>query len=126
VSNRAPTRYRADVLMSTFELTTERGKNGAVRLVLSGELDIATAPQVEEELERLEPDTPRVLILDLRGLDFMDSTGLRTVVAADTRAREAGRRLVVVRGSAAVDRIFSVTHLDERLEIVEDLAAAEG
>jgi anti-anti-sigma factor len=112
--------------MSTFELTTERGKNGAVRLVLSGELDIATAPQVEEELERLEPDTPRVLILDLRGLDFMDSTGLRTVVAADTRAREAGRRLVVVRGSAAVDRIFSVTHLDERLEIVEDLAAAEG
>lgn len=112
--------------MSTFELTTQRDENGAVRLVLSGELDIATAPQVEEELERLETDPPPVLILDLRGLGFMDSTGLRTIVAADTRARAAARRLVVVRGSAAVDRIFSLTHLNERLEIVEDLAATDG
>ncbi|MDQ6750638.1 MAG: STAS domain-containing protein [Actinomycetota bacterium] len=112
--------------MPTFELTTESGENGAVRLRFSGELDIATAPEVEEELRRLEAGAPPVLVLDLRGLEFMDSTGLRTVVAADTRAREAGRRLVVVRGPAAVDRIFTVTQLDERLEIVEDLAAAEG
>ena len=111
--------------MPGFELITERGENGAVRLVFRGELDIATAPQVDEELERVEADVPRVLILDLRALEFMDSTGLRTVLAADTRAREAGRRLVVVRGEA-VERIFSVTHLDQRLEIVEDLAAAEG
>lgn len=119
------TRYRPGVPMSTFELTTERGENGAVRLRLSGELDIATAPQVEQELERQEVETPPVLVLDLRGLKFMDSTGLRTVLGADARAREGGRRLVVVRGPAAVDRIFSVTHLDERLEIVEDPAAAE-
>ncbi len=112
--------------MSTFELITESGEHGAVRLRFRGELDIATAPQVEEELRRLEVDAPPLLILDLRGLEFMDSTGLRTVVAADSRAREAGRRVVVVRGCAAVDRVFTVTQLDERLEIVEDLAAAEG
>jgi anti-sigma B factor antagonist len=112
------------MLVPGFELTTQRGENGAVRLACKGELDIATAPQVEEELERLEADLPSVLILDLRELEFMDSTGLRTVLAADTRARQAGRRLVVVRGEA-VERIFSHTHVDQRLEIVEDLAAVE-
>src|SRR5919202_6255247 len=112
--------------MPTFELNTESGDNGVVRLAFSGELDIASAPEVEAELERLEAGTPPVLILDLRGLEFMDSTGLRTILAADARARETGRRLVIVRGSAAVDRLFTVTHLDERIGIVEDLAAAGG
>lgn len=111
--------------MSTFEVTTTRAGDGAVRLVFSGELDIATAPQVDDELERVEAEAPPVLMLDLRGLEFMDSTGLRTVVAADTRAREAGRRLVIVRGAPAVDRIFTVTHLDERLDIVEAPETAE-
>jgi anti-anti-sigma factor len=49
----------------------------------------------------------------------MDSTGLRIVVSADARARENGRRLVVVRGPEAVQRIFRMTRLDERLEMVD-------
>jgi anti-anti-sigma factor len=108
--------------MTILELSSEHGEGGQVRLVLRGELDIASAPQVEEELARLETAAPPVLVLDLRGLEFMDSTGLRTVVAADARAREQDRRLVVVRGPDAVHRIFTVTRLDERLEIVDDPA----
>jgi anti-anti-sigma factor len=61
-------------------------------------------------------------VVDLRELEFMDSTGLRTIVAADQRARDGGRRLAIVRGPDAVDRIFTVTRLDERLEIVDDPA----
>lgn len=109
--------------MAILELAEERDRKGAVRLVFRGELDISSAPRVEEELARVEADAPAVLVLDLRGLEFMDSTGLRTVVSADARAREQGRRLAIIRGPQAVDRVFSVTRLDERLEIVDDPGA---
>jgi anti-anti-sigma factor len=89
-------------------------------VALSGELDIASTPQFEEGMERLEGNGSGVVVLDLRAVQFIDSTGLRAVIAADERARSAGGRLVVVRGSAAVERVFSVTQLDQRLEIVDD------
>jgi anti-anti-sigma factor len=56
----------------------------------------------------------------------MDSTGLRTIVTADARAREEGRRLAIVRGPDAVHRVFSVTRLDERLDMIDDPAAVEA
>jgi anti-anti-sigma factor len=108
--------------MPLLEVETSE-ENGAVRIALAGELDISTAPRVEEELERVEPSGPAVVVLDLRDLVFMDSTGLRLVVSADARAREKGRRLAVVRGPEAVQRIFRVTRLEERLDMVDDPAA---
>jgi anti-anti-sigma factor len=111
--------------MTLLELDTEE-TDGCVRLALKGELDISSAPQVEEALGRIESGRPGLLLIDLRALEFMDSTGLRTVVSADARARDQGRRLAVIRGPDPVDRIFSVTRLDERLEIVDEPAAAQG
>ncbi|MFL5816984.1 MAG: STAS domain-containing protein [Conexibacter sp.] len=111
--------------MKLLELMTET-EGTTVRLVLTGELDIASAPRVEQELERIEREPPATIVLDLRGLAFMDSTGLRVILAADGRAREQVRRLVIVRGSDTVQRIIEMTRLDERLEIVDDLAALEA
>ena len=105
--------------MSLLDLTTETQGDG-VRIVLTGELDISTAPRVEEELRRVEEGRPAVILLDLRALEFMDSTGLRVIVSADGRAREEDRNLRLVRGPEAVQRIFRVTRLDERLEIADD------
>jgi anti-sigma B factor antagonist len=105
--------------VSLLDLTTEPRRNG-VHIALSGELDISTAPRVEEELRRVEQDAPAVIVLDLRALEFMDSTGLRVIVSADGRARDEGRSLRLVRGPEAVQRIFRVTRLDERLEIGDD------
>ena len=102
-----------------LEVTTDR-EGDRVRLVLVGELDIASTETLEHELEGLEGDSPGTLVLDLRGVEFIDSTGLRAVIAADEHARAKGRRFVVVRGSNAVDRLFNVTQLDRRLEIVDD------
>lgn len=107
--------------MALLEVDTHE-ENGTIRVALVGELDISSAPRVEEEIERLEAAKPAVLVLDLRGLAFMDSTGLRLIVGADARAREQGRRLVIVRGPDVVQRIFNVTRLDERLEMVDDPA----
>jgi anti-anti-sigma factor len=68
----------------------------------------------------VEKDGPSVLVLDLSQLSFLDSTGLRAVVTADERARSNGRRLVVVRGPDPVQRVFAITRLEERLEMVDD------
>jgi anti-anti-sigma factor len=108
--------------MSLFDLTTE-SEGTAVRLVLEGELDIASAGRVQQELEQIERTGASTIVLDLRQLAFMDSTGLRVIVAANTRAQEQGRRLVVVRGPDAVQRIFHMTRLDERLELVDEPVA---
>jgi len=105
--------------MSPLEISTEQ-RGGQTHVALAGELDIASAPQFEQGLAAVETDTSGVLVLDLRKVEFIDSTGLRAVIAADERARSAGRRFVVVRGTAAVQRVFSVTQLDQRLEIVDD------
>jgi anti-sigma B factor antagonist len=110
--------------MRLLDFTTET-EGTTVRLALTGELDIASAARVEQELERIEGEAPATIVLDLRQLAFMDSTGLRVILAADARAREQSRRLVIVRGSATVQRIIEMTRLDERLEIVEDPAAVE-
>jgi len=90
------------------------------KVVLGGELDLSTAANVERELMETERHDPALLALDLRGLEFIDSTGLRLVLAADARARLAGRRFVIVPGPPSVHRVFRIALLDRRLEFVED------
>ena len=108
--------------MKTFDVTSER-RGDTVLVRLSGELDISSAPKVEDALARVEPDRPELLVLDLRNLAFMDSTGLRLLIAADTRARQQSRRLAIVKGPEPVQRVFRITRLEERLEIVDDVPA---
>jgi anti-anti-sigma factor len=91
-------------------------------VVLTGELDLSTVEKVEQELQRIEGDGPTVVALDLSRLTFLDSSGLRLIVSADQRARKESRRFAIVRGPDTVQRVFSITHLDEQLEIVEDVA----
>jgi anti-sigma B factor antagonist len=106
-----------------LDVTTE-DRNGLVHMALVGELDLSSVAKVQEELRRIEADAPATLVVDLSKLSFLDSTGLRCIVTADERAREAGRRIVIVRGPDAVQRVFAITRLEERLEIVDDAPAA--
>jgi anti-sigma B factor antagonist len=105
--------------MSPLRVTTEQQAD-RIAVSVAGELDIASAPRIEEALRIAEESAPAILVLDLRQLEFMDSTGLRTILAADARAREAGRRLVVVQGDENIKRVFEVTRLYDRVEIVSD------
>jgi anti-sigma B factor antagonist len=98
-------------------------RNGLVHVALKGELDLSTVGKVQDELDRVEASSPPIVVLDLSKLTFLDSTGLRCLVTADERAREAGRRVVIVRGPEAVQRVFAITRLEERLEIVDDASA---
>ena len=103
-------------------LDFETTRNGTVAVVApTGELDLSGAAVLEAELERLavEPELGAV-VLDLRGLVFMDSSGLRLVVLADMRAREAGRRFALIRGGETVHRVFEITRMSDRLDFVAD------
>lgn len=104
--------------MTILEVQT-REENGTIHLSLSGELDLSTVDKVEDELRRVEDGGAQTVVLDLSSLSFLDSTGLRTIVTADQRARKAGRRLAIVKGPETVHRVFTITRLDERLEIVD-------
>lgn len=105
--------------MTILEFETSE-RDDQVLVALRGELDLSTADKVDRELRRVEEIDPPVVVLDLSGLTFLDSTGLRLIVTADQRARQADRRLAVVKGPATVQRVFSITKLDERLDMVDD------
>jgi anti-sigma B factor antagonist len=102
-------------------MLTERIGDG-VEIGLEGELDLATAPQLEAELERIhEEEWPfSQLVVDLRALAFLDSAGLEVIVRLDRTAGERGYELAVVRGPRAVERLFAVMQLDRTLRIVDD------
>jgi anti-anti-sigma factor len=105
--------------MPRFEYVTER--HGTAALVrLRGELDIAATAALEPELERLagEPDVD-IVALDLRALDYLDSSGLRPVLATAERLACDERRLVLIPGPSPVQRVFEITHTTERLEFVD-------
>jgi anti-sigma B factor antagonist len=101
-------------------LTVETRWDGDEAVVaLAGELDLSTAPQVERELEAAEGQRPERLVIDLRGVSFLDSTGLRVVLSADGRARKDGRRLEVIPGPPPVHRVFRIALLDRRIAFVD-------
>lgn len=93
------------------------GDESATVLTVSGELDLATSPALEAELERASGG---LVIIDLRGVSFMDSTGLSLLVKAQRRAKEARRRLAVVKGGAQVQRLLTLTGVAERLTLIDN------
>ena len=92
-----------------------------VVVALSGELDLHGATLLDPELARIAEDPgASPVVLDLRELEFMDSSGLRSVMVADATLRRTGRRMVLVRGGDSVQRVFEVTRMEDRLQFVDD------
>ena len=107
------------------ELKIESRSEGAVaHLVLAGEFDLAGIQRFQEPLTKLERSDAATIVIDLSALDFMDSSGLRALVMADERARAAGRRLAIVPGPPQIRRVFEITQLAQRLDLIDDAYAA--
>lgn len=103
-------------LESEFEVDVNAETRGTV-LTVSGELDVASSQALEHELEKL--GDVATVIVDLRGLTFIDSTGLGVLVRAHQLAHEHGRRFGLVRGNGQVNRLLSLTGLDTELLIAD-------
>jgi anti-sigma B factor antagonist len=102
-------------------LEFETTQSGSVVVIApTGELDLSGAAILQAELDRLAQDGDLGgVVLDLRGLAFMESSGLRLVVLADMQARDAGRRFAIVRGDETVHRVFEITRMSDRLDFVD-------
>jgi anti-sigma B factor antagonist len=94
-----------------------------VRIALRGELDLEHAYTFDEELRRVEATKPPCIVLDLRGLSVLDSSGLARLLAARRRARRDSRRLLLVRGGRAVQRLLAITAVGDHFEMVSELPA---
>jgi anti-sigma B factor antagonist len=92
---------------------------------VSGELDLATAPQLRDALAGLSRP-PALVILDLEHLTFADSTGLREMLVEHRRAARGGYDFVIAAASEPVRRLFQLTALDMTLNLVDDIASAIG
>lgn len=104
----------------SFELGVESNV-GQVSFIPRGELDLATAPELEDKILAAVREGGRSVILDLRELTFMDSTGVRTIVAAHKAAEEVGTELRVVRPDAGnpVSRVIEISGIDDALGLVD-------
>jgi anti-sigma B factor antagonist len=107
---------RADAWPTAFACTATHGGLDAAWVNITGELDIASAPQLERTL-RESQQLAHLTVLDLRELAFMDCAGVHTIVEASLRARKAGRRLVLVRGRPDIYRMFTLTASTARVDI---------
>ncbi len=107
-----------------FDVSVEHAGTTAI-VRLAGELDLATAPELAEVLQGLEPSCKRI-ILDLTGLEFIDSTGLRLAVTEHGRASADGFEFVIAGAAGAVLKVLRLTGLDVTLPLAPDVASVLG
>lgn len=96
---------------------SHEGEQG--RLTLSGELDIATVPLLQEAVADMLQAGVRQLTIDLRPLSFLDSSGLREFISLRDRAEAERWRLALIRPLGAALSIFQITRAEENLPFVE-------
>jgi anti-sigma B factor antagonist len=96
------------------------GRNGRSAWVRpAGDLDLDTVHRVESALAELREEGYGHLVLDLRDLTFMDSTGLRLVIRWHTAARDEGFEFAIVPGPETVQRVFRLTGMDAHLTVAD-------
>jgi anti-anti-sigma factor len=105
-------------LASSFSCTWEERGSGAAWVHVAGEVDLATSPELEQTLREAQ-GYARLVVLDLRELTFMDCCGVHVILDAARDARQAERRLVLVRGRANVDRVLTLTGACAHVDIVD-------
>jgi anti-anti-sigma factor len=98
---------------------SENGSSGDYSIALSGELDMAAAEPLTEELRRAHASDAKRIVVDLRNLEFIDSSGIRALLVGESLSREDSNRLRVVQGSAQVVRAFRLTGIDQRLQFID-------
>lgn len=113
---------RPDLGDSGAALRVEVESQGqTARIALIGEMDLVSAGDFNATFERVSSDDGvRHVVVDLRGLSFIDSTGLEGIFRADAKARRDGFNLAVVKGPPLINRIFLLTGADRRLVMVDD------
>ena len=107
-----------DLLRTGFHAAVDSA-NGSIVIKLRGELDMATAPGLGQAINRALDAKPSALHLDLAELSFLDSTGIRVLIAGCRRAGGQGCSFVLCSPSRSVLKALRLTGVD-RLMVIED------
>jgi anti-anti-sigma factor len=108
-------------LADPFRVTTERHGRRLAWLSLFGQLDLRSAGVLARELLSVEGHVGQV-VLDARGVSFLDAVGIQVLLHASQRARRGGWELAVIRGSKSIERLFRFPDIARRLRLVDDPA----
>ena len=95
-----------------------RSEPDRVVLELHGELDLLAAPALEEAIEGVEARSPAIIVLDLQDLQFVDSAGLRVILAAHERSQQQTWDFALTRGTQQVQRLFAIAGIGDHLRII--------
>ena len=122
MSSVEPSRSLAEELSAEQLAVDVRTHRRTALVALRGELDIVTVSKVAEVIDGLEPeaDGVRHIVLDLRGLTFMDVLGLNELIRQHEYARTNRHNLAVVRGTDAIHRVLKLTGVERQLVLVDD------
>jgi len=111
-----PPGFRAGVAPDQFDMEVD--ESGA--LLVSGEVDVLTAPLLWERLEPLIGTTRGPLTVDLGGVRFLDSMGLGVLVRAHKRLSEQDRSLMIRSPGETARKLFALTGLDSVFAFSEE------
>jgi anti-sigma B factor antagonist len=120
--------HAAELFSSETFSTRISERDDVVWLALGGELDVFTAPRLREALEQAMPTGSETLVMDLRGLNFIDSSGLAVILGAHERVSHSGSGSLslVIAGSPSVESLFETIGAADYLSIVEDAGELTG
>jgi anti-sigma B factor antagonist len=107
-----------------FEAASESLDGGIHVVSVTGEIDLATGPELERALLALPDEGVASVVVDLTGCSFMDSTGLHLLVRTQRRCDRPGGRLAVVSANRSVLKVFEITRLDQLFAIYPSRTAA--
>ena len=105
-----------------FDVRTGSTPDGGVIVSVHGELDLATAPQLDEALRARPPGTR--LVIDLSGCTFLDSSGVRVLALQATEVANQGSRLELVVVDTGIARVLEITGIDTLIDVHPSLEAA--
>lgn len=108
-----------------LEITREL-HGGVGDVGLRGELDLATVGELESVFSQLLGERPAAIVVDLSELEFIDSTGIKTLLQLERRCGAGDVAFAVTEGTEPVSRLFALTQLDQHFRVFGDREAARS
>ena len=107
-----------------FELREETAASGTHVISVRGEIHLSTAPRFSQHLQTAIDNGSKAIVLDLSGVEFIDSTGLSVLLTGLRRVTQLQGRMAIVCANPTVLRLFQITSLDETFDIFRERSAA--
>jgi len=111
-------------LRADFSIKTDVVDEQTVVLIVRGELDLSSAPALEQSVRECTTDGHPRIVIDLTAASFVDSAGIGALVNGRRLVHRAGGRLVVQSSNHQLNRVFELTGLMRRLMVTSDRAKA--